>query len=84
MKCVIENCQCTAKVRDYFFDDEPLCYEHYCGYLEFLVESFNVKVTAETAESSFEKYKIELKPLPAPQPKPKPKKQSSSAFKMKM
>ncbi len=83
MECIFEECNCVAEERKYFFDDEPMCIMHYAGYLEWLMDSFNVEVSAERAESSFEKYKIALKPFPAP-PKPKPKKKANSGFKMKM
>ena len=82
MMCCVDGCRETGKDRKYFFEDEPFCNQHYAGYLESLVDGFKEEVDAERAESAYEKYKIELKPLPAP-PKSKPKK-SSSTFKMKM
>lgn len=83
MKCIIEDCYSDAKDRKYFFIDEPMCDLHYAGYLEWLLDSLNIEVSAEMAESSFEKYKIELKPLRPSPAKPKPK-QPVSGFKMKM
>lgn len=85
MECIFEECNCIAKEREkYFFEGEPMCDMHYAGYLEWLLDSFNVYVSAERAESSFEKYKIDLRPITTkPRRKPKKKKVSSS-FRIKM
>jgi hypothetical protein len=83
MECIFEGCICEAKEREkYFFEDEPMYDMHYAGYLEWLLDSFNVYVSTERAESSFEKYKIDLRPI-VPRPKPKKKKKTSS-FRMKI
>lgn len=82
MKCIIEECNCFAKDRDYFFENEPLCDIHYIGYLEYLVQSFNVAISDFRADDSFTKYKIELKPVPVQ--KKLSSEVKSSSFKIKM
>ncbi len=83
MTCIIEECHCIGEDRDYFYPGLPLCDKYYAGYLEWLLDGIDITIDDPMADTAFEKYKIELKPLPSP-PKPKPKKKSSSTFKMKM
>ncbi|NOR55525.1 MAG: hypothetical protein GQ531_04900 [Sulfurovum sp.] len=83
MICCIDGCEETGEERKYFFKGMGLCIEHYAGYLVTIVDDFDTKVTVEKAESSFEKYKIVLKPIiPSPKPKPKPKSAVRSGMRM--
>ena len=83
MICCIDGCEESGKKRKYFFQGMLLCIEHYAGYLVAIVDDFDTKVTVESAESSFEKYKIVLKPILPPQkPKLKPKSSISSGMRM--
>lgn len=85
MSCVL--CGKTAKERKYFFPGEPLCDEHYAGYLEYVIDGFEDEMTSSEVSSAFEKYKISLVPKPKPIIKPMPKPSPSpysSPYKMGM
>jgi len=57
-KCIL--CLDVAEERKYFFKDEPLCFMHYSGYQDVLIEELKGTVSL----SAFEKYKLTLVPTP--------------------
>ena len=61
-KCTL--CGDSARTRKYFFQKQPLCDMHYAEYLEFLFNEMKAEVTAESAGSAFEHYRLTLEPRP--------------------